>query len=299
MEQNPEPDAPPGSSQVRGIALDADSTMPESPPGLLPLTWASTIVELKTFFRNPQWSFFTFGLPILLLVLFASIFNGKIQGPPGTQPLPFKQYFIAGMIAAGIMSTTFSSLAISISVQRHEGLVKRLAGTPLPKTAYFGGKIGLAITSSVIQTCLMLAFGMALYGLSLPSDPQRWGVFALVFVLGVSSCSLIGIAYTRLIPSAQSAAAIVQPPFLTLQFISGVFFRFSDIPSVLQAIASVFPLRWMALGFRYVFLPDWLKSQETGQSWQLDRVIIILSIWMIVGLLVAARTFRWAIDEQE
>jgi len=56
----------------------------------------------------------------------------------------------------------------------------------------------------------------------------------------VSACSLLGIAYTRLIRSSSSAAAIVQPPYLVLQFISGVFLQYSQVPPFLKVIAATF-----------------------------------------------------------
>jgi len=44
---------------------------------------------------------------------------------------------------------------------------------------------------------------------------------------------------------------------------------------------------------RYAFLPDWFKSQETGQSWNLPIVFAVLAIWLVVGLIISLRTFRW------
>ena len=51
-------------------------------------------------------------------------------------------------------------------------------------------------------------------------------------------------------------AAAVTPFALLLQFISGVFFQFSEIPTWMQTFASLFPLKWMAQGLRSVFLPS-------------------------------------------
>jgi len=254
-------------------------------------------IELLQFWRNPQAMFFLFLLPVVLLVLFGMIFDFNVDGPPGAEPVKFRQYFVAGITATGIVSTTFATLATSISVEQHEGLLKRLAGTPLPKASYFIGKMGLALVTSVAQTAIMLTAGVLFFGITLPSDPVRWLVFAFVFVDGVVACSLIGIAYTRLISNAASAAPIVQAPFLILQFISGVYFVFTDMPPVLRAVAIVFPLKWMAQGFRYVFLPDWVKTRETNGSWEIWLVMLVLSAWTVAGFVLATRFFRWSVDE--
>ena len=74
-----------------------------------------------------------FGL-ILLLTVLGSIFSGPV---PGTA-VQFKQVFIAGVIAAWVMSVAFSGLAINLAIERDSGLIGRLAATPMVRAAYFG-----------------------------------------------------------------------------------------------------------------------------------------------------------------
>ena len=264
-------------------------------PGVLRLSWERTRIELKQFFRQTDALFFSMLLPVLLVVIFSTVFGGEeIVGPPGTDPVPFPQYFASGMIAAGVMSTTFASLSMSIALERDQGVLKRLAGTPLPKSAYFAGKISLALVTSLLQTAIILALGLAFFDMSLPSDPGLYLLFAWVFLLGVAACSLLGIAYTRLIRNASAGAAVVQPPFLTLQFISGVFFQYSAIPGWLKVVASIFPLKWMAQGFRQVFLPDWVAVDDYGGSWQTGWVAAVLVGWFLASFLLSRYTFRWS-----
>lgn len=263
-------------------------------PSLASLSLSRVQVEIKQFVRQPDAVFFTFLLPVFFVVIFGTVFSDEISGgPPGSEPVPFSQYFAAGMIAAGIMSVTFASLAISVAIEQHDGSLKRLAATPLPRSAYFAGKIGLALISSIFQVVVILTIGLAFYDMSLPTDPALYGLFAVVFLLGVSSCSLLGIAYTGFISSASSATAVVQPPYLVLMFISGVFFVYSSIPAWLQAIAAIFPLKWLVQGMRQVFLPDWVATEDYGGSWQTEWVIAVLAAWLVVSYLVARFTFRW------
>lgn len=249
-------------------------------------------VELLQFYRTPELVVFTFLLPVLFVVIFSTVFSGDIDGPQG-QRVAFSQYFVAGMLAAGIVSTTFTSLAMTISVEQGNGLLKRLAGTPLPRASYFIGKVTLATLTSAIQAAIILVIGAAAYGVELPTSVAPWAVFAWVFVLGVSSCSLLGVAYTRLIPDPTSATAIVQVPYLTLQFISGVFFQYSTIPGWLKFVASLFPLKWMAQGFRYVFLPDWVAVSDYGGEWHIERVALVLAAWTAGAFLLSLMFFRW------
>lgn len=250
-------------------------------------------VELLTFFRTPDQLFFTFLLPVLFVVVFSTIFSGDIQGPPGEPAVPFPQYFVPGMIASGIVSVTFANLATGIAIEQHEGLLRRLAATPLPRSAYFAGKVALAFVTSVLIVVVILAIGVAAFGVSLPREPATWAVFAAVLVLGAGSCSLLGIAYTRLIRSAGSAPAVVQPPYLVLQFISGVFLQYSVVPGWLQAVASAFPLKWMAQALRSVFLPEWVGRDEYG-SWETGTALLVLAAWFIGAAVLARLSFRWS-----
>lgn len=258
-------------------------------PGTWRLGLERTALEVKAFFRNKEAALFTFGLPVMLLVLFSSIFSGQVKDTG----VPFRQVFIAGIIASGIMATSFQSLAISIAVERHDGTLKRLAGTPMPKAAYFIGKLGLTLVTGAIQTAIMLFIAVWVYDLSLPQDLGRWFTFLYVFFLGNAACSVLGIACSRLPRNAKGAPAMVTPPFLFLQFVSGVFFVFTDLPHVLQRVASLFPLRWMASGLRYVFLPDSFRQVEPGHHWNLIAGAVVLTAWLLGAFVVSLRTFRF------
>jgi ABC-2 type transport system permease protein len=266
---------------------------PNAPDRLVRLALERTRIELRQFFRTPEQVFFTFLLPVLFVVIFSTIFSGEIDGPPGAQKVEFAQYFVPGMIATGIVSATFASLAMTVSLEQHEGLLRRLSGTPLPRSAYFAGKIGLALVTSLLEVVLILGIGVIAYGVKLPTEPMKWLVFAAVFFLGVASCSLLGIAYTRLIRTGSSAPAVVQPPYLTLQFISGVFLQYSQVPGFLKAVASIFPLKWMVQGYRYVFLPEWVAQDDYGGGWHIERVFAVLVLWFAVSFVLARAFFKW------
>jgi ABC-2 type transport system permease protein len=259
------------------------------PPSLLSVCAVRAQVELRTFVREKEAVVFTFAFPILLLVIFGSVFGGQdIEGG-----VTFAQYFVAGMIAAGLFGSSFQNLAISIPIERDSGALKRLAGTPMPRSAYFAGKIALIAVVSVVQNILLLAIGVVFYGLELPSSADRWLTYLWVSVLGVATCTLLGIAATTLVKNGKTAPAVVSPIAIVLQFISGVFFVFSDLPSWMQTIASFFPLKWMTQGMRSVFLPDLYEAQEPAGSWEHGRIALVLLVWLVVGLAVAIRTFRW------
>lgn len=246
-------------------------------------------VELKTFLREREAVIFTFAFPIILLVIFGSVF-GRQDLDGG---ISFAQYFVAGMIAAGLFGSSFQNLGIAIPIERDSGALKRLAGTPMPRSAYFVGKVVLVLVVAVVQNVLLLAIGVLFYDLELPSEPGRWATYGWVSLLGVSACTLLGIAVASAVRNGRTAPAVISPIAIVLQFISGVFFVFADLPSWMQTIAAVFPLKWMTQGMRSVFLPEAYAAQEPAGTWEHGRIALMLGLWCVIGLVVAVRTFRW------
>jgi len=266
------------------------ATAPRTPrPGAVRVGVSRAGIEVKQFFRERDSLVFTFLFPVIMLFIFGSAFS-KSDLPGG---VTFTQYFAAGMIATGIMLSSFQQLAISIAVERDDGSLKRLRGTPMPPAAFFIGKIGMVLVSSVIQTVILLVVGSLLFGLKLPTSADLWLRFAWIFVLGTATGTICGIAYSSVPRSAKSAGAVVTPVVLVLQFISGVYFVYSQLPSWMQNVGAVFPLKWLTEGMRSVFLPDSFKMQEVAKSWELPQTAVVLAVWAVVGLVVALRTFRW------
>jgi ABC-2 type transport system permease protein len=247
-----------------------------------------TRIELLSFSRQRQSVVFTMLFPVVLLVIFGAVFNRDIA--PG---VTFTQYFVSGMIAAGLLGASFQNLAITIAFERERGLLKRLSGTPMPRAAYFVGKVAMVWVIAVVETAILLAIGAVLYGVDLPTDASRWWTFTWVTLLGVSACTLCGIAFSSVPRNADSAPAVVSPIAIVLQFISGVFFIVTELPQWMQILGAVFPLRWMAQGMRAVFLPDDFAYAEIAGSYELGKVALVLGAWTIGGLILCVLTFRW------
>jgi ABC-2 type transport system permease protein len=245
-------------------------------------------LEIRQFLRQRESVVFTLLFPVLLLLIFGSVFKNTIS--PG---VTFSQYFVAGMIASGLINTGFQQLAIMIPLERDDGTLKRLRGTPMPPASYFIGKILAVLASMFVQILLLLLVGTLIFGVHLPTDIGHWITFTWVTLLGITGSTLLGIAFSSVPRSGRGASAMVTPIVLVLQFTSGVFFIFKDLPSWMQNVASIFPLKWLTQGMRSVFLPNDFASQEVAKSWQHGQVALMLSLWIVIGLLLALKTFRW------
>lgn len=245
-------------------------------------------LEIKQFNRQREAVVFTIFFPLILLFIFGSIFSNEIA-----PSVTFSQYFVAGMIASGLVNSGFQNLAISIPMERDNGTLKRLRGTPMPLSSYFIGKSIQVLYSMSLQIVLLLGCGALFFDLQLPNEADKWFTFTWIILLGTFCATILGIAFSSVPKSGRSASAVVSPIVIVLQFFSGVFFVFSQLPGWMQQFAALFPLKWMTQGMRAVFLPDTFATQEVAGSYELSRIALILGIWSLVGLFIAIKTFKW------
>jgi ABC-2 type transport system permease protein len=179
-------------------------------------------------------------------------------------------------------------------MEREFGTLKRLRGRPISVSAYFIGKAYLVFILMVLQTALLLGFGAAFFGLNLPTSSSKWITFTWLILLGSACSTVLGIAFSVVPKSGRGASAVVSPIVIVLQFFSGVFFVFSQLPVWMQQFAALFPLKWLTQGMRSIFLPDSFATQEVAKSWELGRTALILVIWLLVGLIISIKTFKWS-----
>jgi ABC-2 type transport system permease protein len=173
------------------------------------------------------------------------------------------------------------------------GAIKRLRGTPLPITSYFIGKAISVFASMAVQVIILLIIGTAFFGLNLPTESSKWLTFTWILILGTACATALGVAFSAVPKNGRGASAIVSPVVIVLQVFSGVFFVFTQLPGWMQQVAAIFPLKWMTQGMRSVFLPDSFASQEVAKSWESGRTALILFAWLVAGLFLAIKTFRW------
>ena len=264
-------------------------------------TVAQLRLEQKIFWRNRQSAVFSFGLPVVFVVLFGLLFQGNSTG--GTGGVPYTSYFVAGMIGIALLSATFSNLAITLAFQRDQLILKRMLGTPLGAGPILMAKVLNAVVVVIIQVVIILALGRVLYDTPFPRNPLA---FVLIIVAGIVVFATGGIAFTAFIANADSGPAVVQLPFLTLQFISGVFFPFTSEPKFLKIAADIFPLRWLVDAVRAGYLGvDYFHTHRVNGN-DTPAIVrgvhaisasgtayLVLGVWLAGFVVIAKRRFRW------
>jgi ABC-2 type transport system permease protein len=266
-------------------------TMSKAPlPSPLRIGLSRVVPELKMFYRRPEQMVLTFSLPAVICILLGSIFSTKLP-QIGTST---GAVIAASMLAYGILSTSFINLGISIAADRETGALRRLRGTPTTALSYFIGKIALVAIASLAEAVVLLSVGLLFFGLRLPTTVFGWFTLAWVFLLGIVSCSLLGIFISNLASNAVAAAVVTNGPAVSLQFVSGTYVPLNVLPPWMLTLGSIFPVKWMAQGFRSVLLPPKMAAFEPAGNWEHWHIFFVLTAWTIGGLAACLAVFRWS-----
>jgi ABC-2 type transport system permease protein len=279
-----EPTEKPAPARHRAVSTSAPV------PSAVRIGFSRVIPELKMFYRRPEQVALTFSMPAVICLLLGSIFTTKLPNSDITTGT----VIAASMLGYGILSTSFINLGISIAADRDTGALRRLRGTPTTAASYFIGKIMLVAIVSLAEAVILLLVGIFVFGIHLPSNAFEWFTFAWVFVLGIVSCSLLGILISNFASNAVSAAVLTNGPAVGLQFVSGTYVPLMVLPAWMLAVGSLFPVKWMAQGFRSVLLPEQMVAFEPAGSWELWRIFLVLAAWSVGGLLACMFVFRWS-----
>src|SRR6516164_2268930 len=243
---------------------------------MIRMTWRQSRYDLRAFLRNRQSQFFTLALPVLFLVIFASVFGGSgntTQVAGGR--ISTSVYYVPGIIALGVIAACFGNLVASVTAQRERGVLKRRRATP----------VLTAVVIAVVMAAVLLGIGWAAYGAHVPGRTAL--ALAVTVVIGAASFCCLGYALTSLIRNEDSAQPVTQALLLPLYFISGVFVAVSILPHWLADVGEIFPVRHLANVLLIAYNPHTTGLGFAG----LD--LLIVAAWGAAGLLVALRTFSW------
>jgi len=239
--------------------------------------------DQKTFWRNPASVFFTVMFPVMFLVIFDLVFGGSDRIKE--LGVDVSTYYVPAILTLAVVSATFQNLAMSVTIDREFGILKRGRGTPLPDWVFFAGRIGNSLVVSIVMLVLLVAIGRLAYGVEIP-----WGHLPAVLVtlaVGAAAFCCLGLALTGFIPSQSAAAPITNIAIFPLYFLSGVFIPESEIPDGVLHVADAFPVRH----FFEAFFAAW-DPATAGAGFEWGNLAVVAA-WGVAGFALASRTFRW------
>ncbi|MCL4434270.1 MAG: ABC transporter permease [Actinobacteria bacterium] len=240
-------------------------------------------MEQLLLWRNKRAVIFTFMLPIAFLVFLGASNQGAHLSVLGK--VSFDTFFVPGILAFSLVSTTYANLAMSIAVQREQGVLKRVRGTPLPPWIFFAGKVGATLVNACMMVVIVLMVGR--FGYHVMIRTATLPALVVDLIVGTACWSVLGIAMSIAVTRAEGGSPIVTLPYIVLSFVSGVFYPAQAQPAWLQDVARAFPLEPFARSLEAAFNPGVAAPGFRGVD------LLIMLGWLAVGTAISLRFFRW------
>jgi ABC-2 type transport system permease protein len=245
-------------------------------PGAAPLPRmiaAQALMEARLMMRNGEQLLLAVVIPVIVLV----------AGVRGTKALDITfqhasvDVFTPGVLALAVMSTAFTSLAITTGFERRYGVIKRLGSSPLPRSGLLAGKVCSLLLVELGQLVVIGCVGLAM---GWDPDPSLAGTF-LAVVLGTAAFASLGLFVAGVL-RAEATLAAANLIYLLLMAGGAVIF-----PSVAYGAFGNL-VRWLPSGA----LGDAMRDALIRDTIAWSNLLVLLA-WAAIGTFLTARTFRW------
>jgi ABC-2 type transport system permease protein len=239
-------------------------------------------IEQRSFWRNPEYAFFTFALPIAILIAIGAT---KSWSPiPGTT-ISSVALFVPGILAFGVVVAAYGNLAQRIAILRGDGVLKRIRTTPLRPGVYLAGELGSTLVTTLLVALATIILGDVAFGAAPISG--RTPLLCLGLCVGIVCFSALGLAVSTGIRSPDTAGPITNATYLPIAIISGLFDPQLSLPAWLSTIVGWFPLRPLAVVLDSAYDPVMRQFPATD--------LLIMAAWTAASVIIALRFFRWQV----
>ncbi len=175
-------------------------------------------------------------------------------------------------------------VGVTLVSWRKEGIMKRLAATPLRPSALIGSQILARLLLSLGQGVILLAVAIFVFKVQIIGS---WMALLATTTLGALAMLAIGFVIGSFARTAEVADAISMLISFPMMFLGGSYFPTSSAPAFLAPLINVLPLSYLNDALRQI-----INNGASLASVQTD--LLVLAGWLVAALLLSVRAFRWA-----
>ena len=234
-------------------------------------------LEASLVLRNGEQLLLTLVIPLVLLLLLAG--SDVVDVSTGGSDATRTATAVAGVLTVAVMSTAFTGLAIATGFERRYGVLRRLAVTPLPRSALLLGKAGAVLLVEAVQVVLVVGVALLLGW----DASVQWAAVALLVLTGTAAFAGLGMLMAGTL-RAEATLAAANLVYIVLLVAGAALVPVARYPDAVQPLLAALPSGALGEGMRAVVVDG------AGVPW---RDLAVLAVWAVGGLALAARLFRW------
>jgi ABC-2 type transport system permease protein len=236
---------------------------------------AQTAMELRLTGRRFENLFVMLVIPPALLAFFAAV---PVLSTGADRPVDF---LLPGVLALAVISTAFVNLGIATGFERGYGVLKRLGGSPLSRSALIAAKLIAVALVEVIQIALLVGIAALVFGWR-PSAGASLPLAAAAIVLGTVAFAGLGLLLAGTL-RPEATLALANALFLLFLLLGGVVLPLSHLPAPVELVARLLPA---------AALSDLIRDALAGGG-DVALPLVVLVAWGVGAIALAARSFRW------
>jgi len=191
---------------------------------------------------------------------------------------------VPGNLIMFVLLVAFTSGAISLVVERDQGLLRRLASSPLTGAQLLAGKAFSRLMISLIEIVYFLVVGAFLFRIDWGNNLPALLMVLLAYAVAAAGLGLLMGSLGR---SPDQAVGIGVFSALVMAALGGAWWPIEIVPSAIRWTAFIFPTGWAMDGM--------LKAMTVGQTVSaLAPHALMLLLYGVVSIAVASRIFRFS-----
>jgi ABC-2 type transport system permease protein len=200
--------------------------------------------------------------------------------------LDSRDYFVPGIVAVLIMILSLLLTSMAIIREKEAGTIEQLIVTPLRPIELILGKTIPYIIITLTLMIIVITFAIIWFSLPLKGNFLLLVGAACLFLLSTLG---IGLFISTISATQQQAMMTTFFFILPLFMFSGFVFPIASMPTVIQWLAYLNPLRYFLVIIRGVFL----KGVGMAVLWPQFLAMLVLGLIVFIG---AVKRFRKRLD---
>jgi ABC-2 type transport system permease protein len=233
---------------------------------------AQTAFELRLLIRNGEQLLLALVIPIAALIGLSTV--GLVDLPE-----PRVATVVAGVVTLAVLSTGFTSLAISTAFDRRYAVTKRLVGAGVPRGALLAGKsaaVGCVVAGQIVV--------LGLIGVALGWRPSATAPLALpVILLGAAVFTGLGLLLGGLL-KAEIVLALANLLWIAQVAFGGVVVPLTTGPDWLAAVGEATPAGALSAALHAILTDGTAPSAVS---------LVVLVAWGVAAWAATLQWFKW------
>jgi len=237
--------------------------------------YAVWLREVKRFTNSKSRMIGSLGQPLLFLVALGGGLSALVP------TFNYQAFILPGILAMSLLFTSIFS-GVSIIWDREFGFLKEMLVAPASRETIVIGRTLGGATTAILQGIVILALGILITGVPIPSIVHLGAMFVLMVAF---SCFLVavGIAIASLVQEVETFQLIMNLLIMPLFFLSNALFPMNQMPGWLSTLSQLNPISYAVDGLRLLLI---------GQgSFPLMLDVAVVGISLAASLGVASYLF--------